>query len=80
MPIIGTKTFAYDDAFLNEHVARTLEWWYGYRDPRGVSLKDSRRCLSVPLMILVGTFCLPHGQYLVRVNTSQAVSGGSRRQ
>ena len=80
MPIIGTKTFAYDDAFLNDHVARTLEWWYGHRDPQGVSLKDSRRCLLVTLMILVGTFCLPHCQYLVRASTSQAVSGESRKQ
>jgi exonuclease V len=59
MPIIGTKNFAYDDALLNEHVTRTLEWWYGHRDPRGVSLKESRRCLSVPLMIVVATVCLP---------------------
>lgn len=50
MPVIGTKTFAYDDTLLNEYVAHALEWWYGHRNPRGVSVNESGRCLSVPLI------------------------------
>lgn len=46
MPVIGTKTFAYDDTLLNEYVAHALEWWYGHRNPRGVSVNESGRCFS----------------------------------
>jgi hypothetical protein len=79
MTIIGTKTFDYDDAMLNEHVAHTLEWWYGNRNPRGVSLEQSSRCLSVVLIILDEIFCSLQCRYLVHVNMHRAASGGNGR-
>jgi hypothetical protein len=79
MTIIGTKAFDYDEAMLNEHVARTLEWWYGHRKPRGVSLEQSRRCLSVFFIILDEIFCSLNQRYLVHVSMNRAVSGGNEK-
>lgn len=43
--IIGTKTFAADDALLDAHLTDVLEWWHGVRPPRGVEVNLARRCL-----------------------------------
>jgi exonuclease V len=45
--ILGTKEFALDDAFLDAHLAQTLGYWYGLRQPEGVPVELSRRCLYV---------------------------------
>ncbi|KAL0581077.1 hypothetical protein V5O48_000971 [Marasmius crinis-equi] len=42
--IIGTKEFMYSASFLNKHLADVLDWWEGYREPRGVSLEHAWRC------------------------------------
>ncbi|KAF8512848.1 exonuclease V [Hysterangium stoloniferum] len=44
--IIGTLEFQHDDALLNEHLARVLQWWYGKRDPVGVSIENIDRCMT----------------------------------
>ena len=45
--IVGTKTFTLDDAFLDERLARVLAWWRGEREPEGVEVELTRRCVYV---------------------------------
>lgn len=42
--IIGRLKFAHDPAALEKHLAWTLEYWRGEREPQGVSLEQTRRC------------------------------------
>ncbi|KAK7058517.1 hypothetical protein VNI00_002151 [Paramarasmius palmivorus] len=44
--IIGTKTFRYDAIFLDRHLRDVLDYWEGRREPRGVTIEESRRCSS----------------------------------
>ena len=50
---IGTKTFALDDAFLDEYLERVLAWWHGEREPVGVEVELTRRCVYVQSFLLV---------------------------
>jgi exonuclease V len=43
--IIGTKKFLLDDILLDDHLASVLEWWHGVRQPKGVEVEQSKRCL-----------------------------------
>jgi hypothetical protein len=36
-----------DDAFLDGHLKQTIAYWYGLRQPCGVPVELSRRCLYV---------------------------------
>ncbi|KAL0581078.1 hypothetical protein V5O48_000972 [Marasmius crinis-equi] len=43
--IIGTKKFLYSAPFLSQHLDDVLEWWEGYREPRGVPIEHAgTRC------------------------------------
>ncbi|KAJ8518764.1 hypothetical protein ONZ45_g4210 [Pleurotus djamor] len=44
--IIGTKQFNVDDKMLDDYVGSILKWWYGHRDPAGVSESEANRCSS----------------------------------
>ncbi|TFK56874.1 hypothetical protein OE88DRAFT_1620030 [Heliocybe sulcata] len=44
--VFGVKYFEVDEALLDDHVKRTLEWWYGKRPPEGVSFYQTKRCFS----------------------------------
>lgn len=44
LSIIGTKEFTFDEHLLNVHLVDVLQWWHGTRQPKGVSLEQSRRC------------------------------------
>ncbi|KAF5366932.1 hypothetical protein D9757_010842 [Collybiopsis confluens] len=46
--IIGTREFEVDHALLDNYLLDIMRWWNGERKPRGVSLEQSGRCLSVP--------------------------------
>jgi exonuclease V len=45
--IIGSRQFLYNEDLLNVHTANILQWWHGKREPRGVPIHLSRRCLYV---------------------------------
>ena len=42
--LIGSTSFAMDDAALDSRLGKTLEWWHGVRQPEGVELEDTGRC------------------------------------
>lgn len=42
--LIGTKTFKYDEEFIDNYLTSVLEYWHGARLPRGVSLSETNRC------------------------------------
>ncbi|KIJ53528.1 hypothetical protein M422DRAFT_64540 [Sphaerobolus stellatus SS14] len=42
--IIGQIQFEHDDTILKDHVRNILEWWYGHREPIGVSEENAGRC------------------------------------
>ncbi|PFH52280.1 hypothetical protein AMATHDRAFT_46408 [Amanita thiersii Skay4041] len=44
--IIGSKIFAYQDSFLDDHITSILQWWNGERKPIGVPIDLSRRCFT----------------------------------
>ncbi|KAF8625217.1 hypothetical protein AX15_005518 [Amanita polypyramis BW_CC] len=44
--IIGSKEFYYNENFLDTYISEVLQWWYGYRKPKGVPVHLSRRCFS----------------------------------
>ncbi|KAH7923884.1 hypothetical protein BV22DRAFT_1130261 [Leucogyrophana mollusca] len=44
--VIGTREFPMDDIKLDGHLVDVLQWWLGYRLPRGVELKNSNRCFT----------------------------------
>ncbi|KAF7793591.1 hypothetical protein EIP86_004705 [Pleurotus ostreatoroseus] len=42
--IIGTKSFQYDEEFIDGYITSILEYWRGQRAPRGVEISLTRRC------------------------------------
>ncbi|GAB7352250.1 hypothetical protein MBLNU459_g2719t1 [Dothideomycetes sp. NU459] len=42
--VIGSKTFAYDAAVLDEYLAQQMAWWKGERPPRGVDIEEAFKC------------------------------------
>ncbi|KAG1766411.1 exonuclease V a 5' deoxyribonuclease-domain-containing protein [Suillus occidentalis] len=42
--ILGTKKFFMDEDRLDAHLRDVLQWWFGFRPPRGVELAQSSRC------------------------------------
>ena len=42
--LIGSTSFAMDEATLDARLERVLEWWHGVRQPEGVELEDTGRC------------------------------------
>lgn len=42
--IIGQVQFSHDESLLNSHIDNVLDWWYGKREPVGVSIEDANRC------------------------------------
>ncbi|KAG2057085.1 hypothetical protein BDR06DRAFT_952193 [Suillus hirtellus] len=42
--ILGTRKFFMDEDRLDAHLKDILQWWLGYRLPRGVELAQSSRC------------------------------------
>ena len=45
--LIGSTSFAMDDAALDSRLRKSLEWWHGVRQPEGVELEDTGRCQYV---------------------------------
>ena len=43
--LIGTKRCLMDEQLMDRHVSNVLEWWLGKREPRGVKVEHSGRCL-----------------------------------
>lgn len=43
--IIGRRVFEMDDGELDAHLSSVLGWWMGEREPEGVPVELSRRCL-----------------------------------
>lgn len=50
--IIGTRKFEMDDLHLDAHLDRVIGWWMGTREPEGVPVELSKRCLCVISSIL----------------------------
>ncbi|KAI0826879.1 exonuclease V [Trametes gibbosa] len=44
--ILGTKEFSLDSAALDDYLTRVLSWWHGQREPEGVSVGLTRRCMT----------------------------------
>ncbi|PIL31323.1 hypothetical protein GSI_06021 [Ganoderma sinense ZZ0214-1] len=44
--IIGTKEFELDDELLDDYLESVLAWWYGKRQPQGVDIELTRRCVT----------------------------------
>ncbi|KAG2075178.1 hypothetical protein BDR04DRAFT_1228933 [Suillus decipiens] len=42
--ILGTRKFLMDEDRLDAHLRDVLQWWFGFRPPRGVELAQSSRC------------------------------------
>ncbi|KAG2120610.1 exonuclease V a 5' deoxyribonuclease-domain-containing protein [Suillus discolor] len=42
--ILGTRKFFMDEDRLDAHLRDILQWWFGFRLPRGVELAQSSRC------------------------------------
>lgn len=42
--ILGIKKFLMDEDRLDAHLRDVLQWWLGFRPPRGVELAQSSRC------------------------------------
>ncbi|ORX37445.1 exonuclease V [Kockovaella imperatae] len=42
--IIGKSVFTHSPRQLAIHLASTLQWWMGEREPKGVSVHETRRC------------------------------------
>lgn len=42
--ILGTRKFFMDEDRLDAHLKDILQWWLGFRLPRGVELAQSSRC------------------------------------
>ncbi|KAG2345188.1 hypothetical protein BDR05DRAFT_930426 [Suillus weaverae] len=42
--ILGTRKFFMDENRLDAHLRDVLQWWFGFRPPRGVELAQSSRC------------------------------------
>jgi exonuclease V len=45
--IIGTKMFTFDSSMLDDYLQRSMQYWYGLREPQGVPVDLVRRCLCV---------------------------------
>jgi exonuclease V len=44
--IIGSKTFAMDEAALKSYVDREMQWWRGEREAQGVVVEEAFKCRS----------------------------------
>lgn len=44
--IVGSKTFAMDDALLTKYVTHEMSWWRGEREPEGVAVDEAYKCRS----------------------------------
>ena len=42
--VVGTKSFQYDDQFLENYLVSVLAYWHGQRAPIGVDVELTRRC------------------------------------
>ena len=42
--VVGTKTFVYDEQFLEDYLTSVMQYWRGERLPRGVNIALTRRC------------------------------------
>lgn len=43
--LIDNRTFPVDGAALDAYLSRSLQWWKGERDPRGVQIEDAWKCM-----------------------------------
>ena len=80
--IIGTKTFALDDAFLDEYLERVLAWWHGEREPVGVEVELTRRCVYVQsfLLVVAKAFQADGCRFSGLASIVTGANGGRRRQ
>ena len=69
--VIDQLQFAHDDTTLDNYVRSILEWWYGHREPVGVSEENTGRCQYV--VILLQFIVAEKG--LATVNIFLAVNG-----
>lgn len=42
--VLGSRSFLFDPATLTSHLSDQMEWWRGYRRPRGVEIMDAWKC------------------------------------
>jgi exonuclease V len=42
--VMGNQCFVYDDVKLERYVSKTMDWWKGRRDARGVDIEEAFKC------------------------------------
>jgi exonuclease V len=42
--VIGSHTFVYDSRVLERYVGKTMDWWMGRREARGVDIEEAFKC------------------------------------
>ena len=42
--VLGVRSFLFDPATMKSYIRSQMEWWRGYRHPRGVDITDAWRC------------------------------------
>ena len=42
--VLGTRSFLFDPATMTSYIRSQMEWWRGFRRPRGVDITDAWKC------------------------------------
>ena len=42
--VLGIRSFLFDPATMASYIHNQMEWWRGYREPRGVDITDAWKC------------------------------------
>ena len=42
--VMGNQCFVYDDVVLTRYVGKTMDWWMGRREARGVDIEEAFKC------------------------------------